>query len=695
MEGDRTEFARILQQEVLAGASVETGEMFREDKFTELAVEYLVEAGEIDGPDIASHRARGMQVNGYEVSEDESTLSLLVTEYSGEVPSPSLTRTAIQVAFRRLMTFLTRCLDGHYQVLEEASPVYDMALRIHEVRQTLTRVRLFLLSDMVAVLDPVPDGTLGGVCVTHHIWDIERLYRLWSSGRERETIEIDFQERFGQAIPCLMMPDASPDYATYLSVFPATVMVGIYTDFGNRLLERNVRSYLQARGKINSEMRRTILGEPGMFLAFNNGISVTAEAAEVIGLEGGGHGIRAVRDFQIVNGGQTTASLYQAAVRDRSDLAGVGVQVKLTVIKDPEKMDSIVPRISRYANSQNRIQAADLSANDPFHRAVEEHSRTIWAPAADGTQRQTRWYYERARGQYQNDRERESTPARKRQFDLIHPGSQKFTKTDLAMFENTWNMLPHIVSRGAERNFQDFMVRLQERGGFQPDQEYFEHLVAKAILFNTAVKLVHAQRYGGYRRNIVTYTLARLANMTAQCINLEAIWNAQALSPTLRDAIVEISQYAQRHIVQAPGNGNVTEWCKREECWKRFLETEIPLPEALKEELIVVGSRPRRVPDRGAMGPDQGNHRDIERVLEVPGTTWFSIAAWAKETGNLQSWQRSLAFSLGRIVSKNQKPSWKQAKQGIKILEEARRLGFCIATPGAAGADNDAGGLSD
>ncbi|MBR8834023.1 MAG: AIPR family protein [Stigonema ocellatum SAG 48.90 = DSM 106950] len=186
-------------------------------------------------------------------------------------------------------------------------------------------------------------------------------------------------------------------------------------------------------------------------------------------------------NLQIVNGGQTTASIYQAVKKDKADISNIYVQAKLSVVV-PEKVNEIVPLISRYANNQNKVSEADFSANDSFHIKIEELSRTIWAPAVDGTQRQTRWFYERARGQYLDAKGREKTLAKKAAFTSMHPTSQKFTKTDLAKFENTWQQLPHLVSLGAEKNFRELTIKLANRGKFQPDEDYFKRLVAKAIL---------------------------------------------------------------------------------------------------------------------------------------------------------------------------------------------------------------------
>ena len=202
----------------------------------------------------------------------------------------------------------------------------------------------------------------------------------------------------------------------------------IYSQYGPRLLELNVRSFLQARGKVNQGIRRTILDQPGRFLAYNNGISVTASEVELVDLPGGGRGFGRIKNLQIVNGGQTTASLHHAVRRDGADVSAIQVPAKLTVVPE-DRLEEIVPLISRYANSQNKINEADFSANDPFHVRVEELSRTIWAPATGGTLRQTRWFYERARGQYADGLGRAGSPAQQRKFKQEHPPAQKFTKT--------------------------------------------------------------------------------------------------------------------------------------------------------------------------------------------------------------------------------------------------------------------------
>ena len=669
-------FADELLQEVIAiSDSEENGGEFRINEFTRMASEYLIEAGEIDDLTVCYHKSRGMQANGYSVSQDENCLDLFVSIFNQQSPPVSVTKTQVETAFRQAEGVLKKALVGHYTSLEESSEVYDMFQRIYELRGELTRTRIYLLTDGIVNADNTPAESAGDISITFHVWDIQRIYRFASSGKKFESIEIDFEDEFGTTIPCLSMVDPDSDYKGYLAVVPGDVLAGIYDKYGPRLLERNVRSFLQARGNVNKGIRKTIMEEPHRFFAYNNGISATADEIEFVDNSDGYVRIRKVRNLQIVNGGQTTASLYHTAKKDKASLKGIYVQTKLSVIP-PEQIDGIVPLISRYANSQNKISDADFYANDPFHIRIEELSRTIWAPAADGTNKLTKWFYERARGQYLDAKGRENTPARKRQFEAISPNAQKFTKTDLAKYENTWMQLPFLVSLGAQKNFNHFSIRLRERGYIEVDNEYFEHLIAKAILFKRAEKLIGGLNYGGYRANIVTYTLAWLSHHTSQHIDLDAIWKKQNLSPTLQEAIRTVSGPVHRIITNPPDARNITEWCKRKECWEAVYNEKIPLSDALEKELLDLSRGTTRKPDKGIEGPDANDLEIIAEVSKIPAQTWFNIAKWAKETNNLQAWQRGLSFSLGKALSRGYQISRKQAEQGRKIIEEVESLGF-------------------
>lgn len=661
-------FAEDLRQEVLTEAELPDQEFMRAEVFARRMIDVLVEAGEVEEALPAYHRGHGVEVSAYGI-EDEDTLNLLVADYRGEVPPSSLTRTQIDVAHRRLETLWTRCSTAAYhEQLEESSDAYDMARHIHQGARRIRRLRLIVVTDGMSAVEFLPPEERNGVEVHRAVWDIGRLFRMEASGRGREPVDVDFAAHHGGPLQCLGTGDSGEDYSAFLAVVPGRVLADIYEQHGARLLELNVRSFLQAAGKVNRGIRDTLLHAPERFLAYNNGISATAAEVDLVSLSGGGTGIARIRDFQIVNGGQTTASVHRA--RRQADLERVAVQAKITVVA-PERLEEIVPLISRFANSQNKVQEADLSANHPFHVQLETLSRSVWAPATGDTLRQTRWFYERARGSYADALNRAPTSARRRAFRAVHPTAQKFAKTDIAKFENTWDQLPHEVSRGAQKNFTVFMARVKERN-LIPDRAYFERLVAKALLFRRTERIVTAQRFGGYRANIVTYAVAKLAHATAQRIDLSKIWQAQALSPALEAAVTELSHLAFEVIAERTPNGaNVTEWSKREQCWVLLRELPWEPSSQLRTELV----------GRGKRGVANSDPRDVnpEHVAAAtsPGVDgWLSIANWAKETDNLTPWQRRFAYTIGVQLQRGRELSAKQATQAVRILEDAKRVGF-------------------
>lgn len=688
---DLTAFATQLREEVLAAREVEGNEEFTENAFVSRVLAMLSEAGEIDDAEIARHKSHGARLNGYVLDIEAESLDLFIALYTGDASAPTIDKTQVEAAYRQLIGFFQKATTDLYTRLEESGPVFDAAYSINRAFQgegVISKVRLFLLTDGVvrsrrpdAVLSPTRrgGGKLSGIEFSYHTWDLERLYRWYTSGHAREEIDIDILSLSNAPLPCLRMPhNEVADCDTFLAFVPGELLVNIYSKYGARLLERNVRSFLQARGAVNREIRKTILEEPQRFLAYNNGLTATASTIVTAPVTGGGIGITRIRDFQIVNGGQTTASLFHAVRKDDANVTAISVQLKLNRVREAARLEEVVARISRFANSQNKVNVADFSANDPFHRKLEELSRTVWAPAAAGSQRQTHWFYERARGQYADERARAGTPAKIREFDLINPRQQMFTKTDLAKYENTWSQRPHLVSRGAQKNFAAFAVELGKKGTAEPEETYFHRMVAKAILFKQAESLVRAGEFGGYRANIVAYTLAAIFHATAQRIDLEAIWKSQNVPTPLQTLIRTVSVEVHARIVTPPGGGNVTEWCKSENCWEAIQEITVKVPKG-----VTLTAAATAIPSTdGADGTaeDPAEQALMAQAAAVPPETWFGLAKWASETKSLPPWQRSLAFAIARQLSQDKSPSLKQARHGLSALQAAQELGFRSAS---------------
>src|SRR5262249_4886869 len=215
--------------------------------------------------------------------------------------------------------------------------------------------------------------------------------------------------------------------------------------------------------------------------------------------------------------------------------------------------------------------------------------------------------------------------------------SQKFTKTDLAKFEHSWEQLPHLVSLGAEKNFREFMVRLAERPR-TPDHAYFERLVAKAILFRAGEKIVSAKKFGGYRAQIVTYSIAKLCHATGHRLDPGRIWRSQSISEATAEALADISTFVHDVIVHPLGRvRNIGEWCKKVDCWAKIRELDWKVPSVLRKELLDIsaaraGSEPL---DMGLSTHTQQEKERIDRAAAVPAEVWLSVSHWAKQTGNL------------------------------------------------------------
>ncbi len=675
------EFSENIRQDVLALAESDEQDMMLPDSFTQTVFDMLSEAGEFDDPLVCYHRARGIEVSGYMVDEDEARVDLFLTIHTNSTPPETVNRQRVEIAFRRLRSFLNWCLSGRHVELEESSPVFDMAAHIHAYRGSLAKVRLCVITNGRTTIESVPqDQNLGDIAISSSIWDIVRLHRLSTSGQQRETISIDLREHLGEPVPCLQATSTQEGYRAFLMLIPGDVLRSIYADFGSRLLETNVRSFLQARGKVNSRIRDTITNEPERFLAYNNGITLTAEAVELCH-NGGGSAVTRLDGLQIVNGGQTTASLL-ATDRGRADLSQVHVAAKLIEIAEGEVHDELVRNVSRYSNSQNRISEADFSSNDPFHVRIEELSRTTWAPAVGGSQRQTKWFYERARGQYQDAKASESTPARRRAFSTEHPTRQRFTKTDLAKFENTWDQRPHIVSRGAQKNFSDYMIRLGERDQTDVDRTHFERLVAKAILFRTAERIVQRQNFGGYRANIVTYTLALLSNATSQRIDLDRIWGTQDLTPNLQDVIAELSHDVHRIITNPPTARNITEWCKADRCWEIVRTSVSRAPVNRIERELLNTAATKREQKRSISSVSSDHVENLRRLVKVNPEGWKILGDWGTGTGSLDPSQRQLALRISRALQRGNSIKPTDAARAVEILDRATELGFALEAEG-------------
>lgn len=687
MEQSTEEYFHNFRQELLAGA--EANSSFQLSVFMETFANELVETGFTEGFELCYFRAlRGMRVDGYWFN-DEGVLDLFIGDFEFRDELASLTKTEVNAAFKRAANFFEASINkGLAEDLEVTSPEYGLAKQIYDRRESIRQLNLTLFSErtLSEKLQELPDKEVAGVPVTHQIWDISRIQRQQSSRSHKELLDLDFLQMCGSGISCLPAHLGSEAYEAYLMVMPANILANLYEKFGARLLEQNVRTFLQARGNVNQGIKDTILNEPGMFFAYNNGITATAQCVETMPTSSG-LAITRVVDLQIVNGGQTTASLFHTRKRDKADLSNIFVQMKLSVI-DSQQSETVVPRISEYANTQNRVNAADFFSNHPFHVRMEDFSRRIWAPAQKGAQRETKWFYERARGQYA-DAQTKLTLADQRRFKVEYPKAQMFTKTDLAKFENAWDDHPKWVNLGSQKNFARYAARIgseweKSSDGF--NELYFKRAVARALIFRATERIVSLQPWynGGYRANIVAYTIAMLGEVTKRrkkSLNFLEIWKLQKLDPVLEETIAIVAKLVCDDIINPPiGTSNISEWCKKEACWTKlqarlYAVTNL-LPAKFDNVLVALeDAEDEKKEARQIQKIDNGIDAQ-RRVLAIPTDQWKRISMLLIERSLLTHRDADILKIAVQMPSKV--PSERQSAVLLDLLEKAKKEGFNI-----------------
>ncbi|UGY02462.1 AIPR family protein [Bradyrhizobium quebecense] len=519
------------------------------------------------------------QIDGYALEKETEELYVAVSDFR-EGRDQSLNVSQIEALLQRAKNFLELSVSAEFiTALEETSPAFEAAYPIYSNTKSIRRIRIIIFSNARLSTRRPPEHAAEIIDrpVVLSIFDFARYDAMKRSMGRTEPIEIDVTKLNGKPLPALEVQTGESGYSGYLTAIPGPLLSSIYSLYGARLLEQNVRTFLQAKTKVNRGIIETASTEPEMFFAYNNGITATASKIEVVRSSEGACGIKSISDLQIVNGGQTTASVLYAKDRSGADLARVLVPMKLSVI-ERERIDETVPKISRFANTQNKISEADFFSSHGFHVKMEQISRRLVAPAKPGFLSGSKWFYERARGQYK-DQLAYGTPATRRKFEHEFPKDQVIDKTDLGKFELSWLCQPHVVSLGEQKCFVEFTGKIGkewEKDESVFDEEWFRRMVAKAIVFRWTDRMVAASEWykedRGYKAQIVTYTLAWTVAWLKRArnseISLERIWANQAISNELSSILEHVAREVARKIKDTPGNvKNVGEYCKQAACW--------------------------------------------------------------------------------------------------------------------------------
>ena len=570
------EFLRETQAEVRNQTG--EGSPFAELVFVEIVMQHMAEIGMTFEPVVCHFQGKvgnaNLKLSGYAISEESDQLDLFVSLYEGvDVSTPvpdSDTKTAVEQCLR----FLALCAEGKMAPkLDPSSDARSLAETVQAIYNDLEQIRVFVLTDKVAKAKSFKTRNISGKAVRLEVMDIERLHRHWSEGKPRDELVVDFTEVSGTPLPCVFVPGENDDYDYALTAIPGEALRLLYEKFGARLLEANVRSFLSVKGKgVNAGIQNTLRNTPGRFMAYNNGIVIVADEMRFVKASDGATGIAWLKGLQIVNGGQTTASLYFTKKKfPDTDLSRVRVPAKIIVMReqDPVNEEALVSDISRFANSQNAVRQSDLSANKPFHVEVEKLSLAVYCPDGIG-----RWFYERAAGSYNTMLAREgTTPAKLRALKEAIPPARRVTKTDLAKYIMAWDKKPDVVSLGSQKNFDRFMASITVQEGAEaplPTVAEYKTMIAKAKLFRDTQKLVRPM-FQAFQGNVATYVVSVLADRLGDRIDLERIWSRQAVSPELLSQIATWSKEVDDVLYRTSGGRMISEWAKKPECREAVL----------------------------------------------------------------------------------------------------------------------------
>lgn len=668
---DIKEFAQDFKDNVML--SVEEGNQEYDIELSSSILEYLEDNGEVNAPELCVFQKTRARITAYDYNDEAESLDLFYLIKADSLLG-KVNNNRIQQGFNYLYNFYKDAVNDTLfksTDVSKSDEIVEVAKLIQSTEGKIAQLRLYIITDGLTDPASVPDPLeTGDITVEYNVWDMQRVFQQHKIRAGKEKVVIDFPTEYNTELQCLKMSEENAFVDAYMAIIPGSTLAKIYKKYQQVLLEKNVRTFLQFKGKVNKGIRKTLREEPDMFFSYNNGISTTASEIELKDIDGMQY-ITKLHDWQIVNGGQTTASIA-ASLSDREvDLSKVFVPMKVSVIKDIDNNDEIVKAISTSANSQTAIKNSDLSANDPYLVDMETLSRSEWVP--NGNNRPiSKWYFERTRGQYL-DQLAQLSGFNEKSFKIEYPKSQKITKTDIAKYEAGWNQTPYTICKGSENNYSLFVADIK-RSRPIVTPIYYRKVIAKGILFNTIDAIVKSKKLGGYKANMNAYILSAISFLSNRKLDLTFIWENQRVQQEVTDIIEELIPIVWMHLTGSNAGGsqssNIGEWTKKPECWNR-LKLKLEGFDKFDDNLIQ-----KELNDDGS----HLNSAQLDRIQEadsVEAETWFALSNWAKTRDLLTPIDRKAAFNFGRMRSRNQgMKSLKQAQYALKILTKARELGF-------------------
>lgn len=690
METNLKDFARDFM-DLVKEEAVENGTSV-EQQFTETVLEYIKEEGAAVSPELfycvnkdctRPTEADYYKINAFDYSESAGILDLFVTVYLEAEGLTELKKNRIDQAHNALAHFLNKCVkdDKLFQkYLEEDSEVAEVVGTINEEfkNKNVSLIRFFVLSNGQLKTDynSSSEIKIGDVDYDFefNVWDICAIRNSEIAAQHDGAIDIDFESEYAHSIECLELGE-NGGVKSFLAIMPAEILARVYKKYKTRLLDQNVRNYLGGTIKVNKGMAKTLRDDPAMFFAYNNGISSTALKVGLRRDEGGKVYITNVTNWQIVNGGQTTNTIYSMFSRN-FDMQNAYVTLKISEInfEDEKKKEEAISYIARFANSQTQIKESDLAANIGYMLKLDDISKSEWTPV-NSVRRNTQWFFERMRGQYDNAK---GEPRTKKAKDFVaqHPKKQRFTKTDIAKWEMAWAGRPDIASKGGEQSFDFFHKKSLKTDTIIVDRNYFHQLIAKAIIYQSISDICKQNGIKGYVNIICNYVLATLAWKSRENLDLDYIWNHQEIHPAMRIAIEQEADIVNKYILKLGQEGvNPSVKAKNEPFWKDITLRMVGLPELDK---VLLSSNEDELTAE--------NQAKIEQFEKLPADTWRQLAIWGKDARKLSLLERKKLDHAYALASNDKKLPFNIISDVMEIYKKSQDLGY---TPQASLFDNE------
>ncbi len=607
--------------------------------------------------------AYDLRVDGFDFVNDNS-IDLYLSLYS--LTTTKMTEADLNANIARVTNFITLSRNDLYEQLPSSTIARELSEQIKYNYSKINNFRIIVVTNMEADFEKELSIKFGDKIINVIIYDLTSINELNVFENDvDDSVNIDLIENFGRTIPFIINPIDYDKFDTYLFFVPSLILAKIYEIYGYSFLSGNVRAYLKKTQKVNKAIYSTLENSPNLFVAYNNGLSTVASNIE---LDEKGN-IAKIFGWQVVNGGQTTATIYEAYKSGKIDLSNAYVPVKMTLIKNinKEEVENLVSKISECANTQSKVDQSDFSSNEKYHIELEKYSKKICIPKLVRNDEFEKWYYERTKNQYDLNKSRDKTGL----FAKEYPKDKKITKTDLAKGIMSWEQEPNIVSLGKEKNFYLFNTRIKSNEDFiKIDDDYYKKSIALCILFRIINEIVDEESFGGYKANVNYYVLSMISYLTERKLNLLKIWNDQDINNIFRRHICELAKLVYEKINETPENNtNVAMWCRTKECWENVKSIKYELTgieDYICDEEIIMA------PETTLIVLDDETY-DLNNVTSAE---WFALSKWGKETDLIQPRYRQMAYSTGVNIAQGKKLTTSQIAFAKKVLKDAYQKGF-------------------